>query len=496
MSRWIDNFKNHPFQSTWSQIKIQSESLVANDETIVTYVEEIARLKKVIAFLDELLEVVDAEMVPMSLWNQFYEQANACLNQINNYLSNKNIGHINTANEHLDNLLSYLKPYVVHSKGAAVAAGRAYNAYADAVNNQLGSIERRVNSLIKKIEDNKSETDNVVKEINASKANIEKLESSFLESEEGSPSLKDRMEGLFSDATAWYTKIRDFHQKLTSGNEQESAIILQIEEAKKKAFSDKKDVIEAKESIAELLADLGKFYVTIFGKEAESGEREGGLRQELDNRLSQLSDFEQQHQATYQALKKEIETLLPGAISAGLSSAYRDLKISFDDTIETYTKVFYGALAGIIFFGLILITEEIHIWPPSIKFVTIGDAFVLINNAIYKLPIFGTLIWLAYFASKRRSEDRRLQQEYAHKEALAKSYESFKKQIDALQPNDQELLKKLLDTAINAVSFNASQTLDGKHGDKMPILDISEKSINKAVGGIEKIYEIIKAIKG
>lgn len=496
MSRWTDNFKNHPFQSTWSQIKIQSEGLAASDETIVTSVEEIARLKKVIAFLDELLEVVDAEIVPMNLWNQFYEQANACLNQINNYLSNKNIGHINGANEHLDNLLSYLKPYVVSSKGAAVAAGRAYNAYAEAVNSELGRIGSKVKSLVKQIEDNKAETDNVIKDIDSSRANIKELESVFLEGKEGKPSLKEKMEELFSEVNAWHTKIRDFHQKLTSGNEQESALILQIEDAKKKAFADRNDVQEAKDSIGDLLADLGKFYVTIFGKGLESGEREGGLKQELDNRLIQLSNFEQQHQTTYQALKTEIETLLPGAISAGLSSAYRELKISFDETIKTYTNVFYGALAGIILFGLILITEEIHIWPPSIKFVTIGDAFVLINNAIYKLPIFGTLIWLAFFASKRRSEDRRLQQEYAHKEALAKSYESFKKQIDALQPKDQELLKKLLDAAINAVSFNASQTLDGKHGDKMPILDMSEKSISKAVGGIEKIYEIIKAIKG
>ena len=36
-------------------------------------------------------------------------------------------------------------------------------------------------------------------------------------------------------------------------------------------------------------------------------------------------------------------------------------------------------------------------------------------------------------------------------------------------------MSKLLDTAILAVSYNASETLDKKHGDKMPIHEIIEK---------------------
>jgi len=112
----------------------------------------------------------------------------------------------------------------------------------------------------------------------------------------------------------------------------------------------------------------------------------------------------------------------------------------------------------------------------------------LFNNMLYKLPILGSLLWLAFFASKRRSEDRRLQQEYAHKEALAKSYQGFKQQIDALQAKDEELTKRLLETAIGAIALNASSTLDGKHGDKMPILDLTEK-------GLDKVAEIVKLIK-
>ena len=113
-----------------------------------------------------------------------------------------------------------------------------------------------------------------------------------------------------------------------------------------------------------------------------------------------------------------------------------------------------------------------------IKFADINDPITIFNNILYKIPIFGSLICLAMFASKRRSEDRRLQQEYAHKEALTKSYQSFKKQIKDLKDEDKELMKKLLDTTIEAIAFNASTTLDGKHGDKIPMQELGEKIVD------------------
>ena len=329
MSRWIENFKNHAFQREWKKLKEQSENLTANDETVATAVEEIARLKKVIAFLDELLEAVDAELVPLNIWKQFNDQIIACLNQINTYIQNKDIGHINNANGNLDNLLSYLKPYVVNSKGSAVAAGRAYNEYSKAINDHLRIVEDKVKSILTQTVQNKAKTDGVLLEIEESKNNIKKLETDFLTGEEGNPSLKQKMEGLFSEASTWYSKIKDFHQKLTSGSEQESAIILQVEEAKKKAAADSKEAHEAKESLANLLADLGKFYITVFGAEKENGEREGGLKQELKHREDELEAFKLKHEETYGVLHKEIETLLPGATSAGLATAYRELKESF-----------------------------------------------------------------------------------------------------------------------------------------------------------------------
>jgi hypothetical protein len=483
MSRWIDNFKNHAFQNEWRRIKAQTENLTANDETVVTAVEEIARLKKVIAFLDVLLEAVDAEIVPQNVWNQFYEQINPCLNQVNIYIENKNIEHINNANIHLDNLLSYLKPYVVNSKSSAVAAGRAYNTYSKTINDHLRLIEGKVQSIITQSEHNKAQADILVAEIEASKNNIKKMENSFFVGDDGSLSLQKKMENLFSESNNWHSKIKDFHQKLTSGNEQESAIILQIDEAKKRVLADKKAAEDANDSVAELLDELKEFYTTIFGKDGQDGQHEGGLKKELELRRQELSDLKETHQKTYKTLEEEIESLLPGAVSAGLATAYKDLKDSFNTPINQNSKIFYLSLFGIFIAGVIMIVKNMEFW--KLEFIDLNEPMHLFTNLIYKLPILLPLLWLAVFASKRRSEDRRLQQEYAHKEALAKSYQSFKMQIDSLNTQDDKLMKHLLEKAIIAIAFNPSTTLDGKHGDRIPIVGaveaIAEKLTEKGI---------------
>lgn len=82
-----------------------------------------------------------------------------------------------------------------------------------------------------------------------------------------------------------------------------------------------------------------------------------------------------------------------------------------------------------------------------------------------RLPLILPILWLTVFVSKRRSEYQRLRFEYSHKESLAKSYNSYKQQIEELGEDNSELLKTLLEQTIIAIAFNASTTLDKKHSD-------------------------------
>lgn len=476
MSRWIESFENHPFQNVWQEIKNIIGDVSATDETVTTDIKEIARLNKVVSYLDELISAADPELIPLDTWDQFNQQASNCLTNMMQYIQNRNISHINNANNHCDNLLTYVRPYVLSGKGSAQAAGRAFKSYSDAIDEHIAMFSKRAKEAVNQAENNKNESDRLIEEIDQSKQKISELEEQLLDGDE---SVNERINKFLEDFEEWHSKISEYHQKLTSGNEEESAIILQIEEAKKKAINNSGSTEEALEETKNLLSGLEAFYLQIFGKKNEEGKNEGGLKKELEIRRNEIEAFRDEQQKTYDALLQEIESLLPGATSAGLASAYKELKDTFNNPIEHYSKLFYGALFGLLVSAFVLIVKNVSFW--NIEFIDVKDPLSLFNNLIFKLPILLPLLWLAVFASKRRSEDRRLQQEYAHKEAIAKSYESFKQQIEALKEQDERLKKMLLEKAIAAISFNASTTLDGKHGDKMPLLETVDKLVEKGI---------------
>lgn len=106
MSRWQTEFEQHPFQEKWREILEEVPSLTVDDQTVLTAVQELARVKKVVEYLREAIASVDVELVPKSIWDNFNTQCSPCLQEVANYKSNRNISHLKTANQHLDNLLS------------------------------------------------------------------------------------------------------------------------------------------------------------------------------------------------------------------------------------------------------------------------------------------------------------------------------------------------------------------------------------------------------
>jgi hypothetical protein len=232
------------------------------------------------------------------------------------------------------------------------------------------------------------------------------------------------------------------------------------------------------------IAEFVKFHTKVFGVVDEKTEkRTGGLDAALETLKKNLVDFEIAQNLKYKALNEEIESLLPGATNAGLATAYRDMKKSFDKPIKNAGRVFYASISILIVASIVLATTKIG-WF-YIEFIEIKDWTTVMRSIAYKLPFYGPIVWLAYFATKRRSEAQRLQQEYAHKEALASSYNNYKKQIEELDQKDTEMRKDLIRIVIEAIAYNASTTLDGKHGDQMPTqdaLDFLSKNASKFKG--------------
>ncbi|MCS3460225.1 gustatory receptor family protein [Aeromonas sp. BIGb0445] len=484
MSRWIESFNHHAYRAAWINIIEISNEIAVDDDTIVTSVEEVARFIKVVVFINELLSACDPELIPTSTWDNFHSQSNACLTQIQHYQNNRNIAHVTNANASLDNLLTYIRPYQVVAGKAAQSASASFTAYTRAINKNLISFQEKASATLKEIENIKDMAINDADESDAAKTRIKELETRYFDDSEYE-SLSSKINNLEKALEESYEIIQDYKTRLVGGDTDSNSISSEIDSVFKAANHNSKVIFDLLNEVKPKLSDFKLFHTVVFGEKNEEGVLEGGLKSELSTRKEHLEQFKKQQEVKYKTLNDEIESLLPGATSAGLASAYYDLKVSFDNPIRNYSKLFYGSILFLMLIAFISITQEMG-WF-YIKFVNTTDLTKLFSNFLYKLPLIIPILWLTLFASKRRSEALRLQQEYAHKEALAKSYQSFKTQIDALGQSDPDLMNKLLRSAIDAVSKNASDTLDKKHGDNTPAHD----GIDGLVSSLEKIKKIL-----
>lgn len=489
MSRWIDQFKSHPFNAQWARVLDGLGNAKVDDETIVTDVKELARLKKVAGYLDVMIRGVDPELVPLSTWDSFNSQADACAGQIEAYNSNRNIGHIQNANNHADNLLTYLRPYMVGEFVARNAAQSSLSDYFDAFIGYVDSFKEKASRLLGEISKDKDESDALYNSINNYKADIEQLKIELFDPEKGTQA---KIRIMVAEADIQHSSISEVYDEVIVGSDEKLSTKLAVQQAREFVNSERERVEGIVGSVESEVSDIKKFYNRVFGEKNENGERIGGIVSDFGGLMQKLTSFESAQRIKYEELIKEIDGLIHGATSANLATAYKEMKESFTWPIRLSSAAFYVSI------GLILISAFYSVFKIShdpsfeISLIPVGEWDSLLKDFVHRLPLYIPIVWLALYSTRRRSEYQRLQQEYAHKEAVARSYMSYKEQIEKLDGQDKVLMAKLIDSAINAVAHNASETLDGKHGEKMPIQEVVEKALEAVIKSKDELISAAK----
>jgi len=156
MTRWTTQFNQHPFQAVWKSLIETLDLTEVDDQTIPTSVDELARLKRVVVYINTVLNSIDPDLTPSSIWDSFSPQAAACFEQIKAYSSNKNIAHIAQANAHIDNLLTYVKPYYILPKDGIKALQNSAKSYASELQEFLIAFQTKAESILKTLEANAS----------------------------------------------------------------------------------------------------------------------------------------------------------------------------------------------------------------------------------------------------------------------------------------------------------------------------------------------------
>lgn len=489
MTRWIQEFKQHPFNSVWRDLLKTVESLVVDDLTVTTTVEELARLKKALLFVDSVIHSVDLELTPKSIWANCQSQAEACLSQVQIYHSNRNAAHLVQANEHADNLLTYVRPYMVHPKDAVKAYSAAVKAYSNQVSDYIETFQTRASETQSKLDLSASKAAEQIELIEDIEQRAKSFDAYLFEGVDGNDPAEKYFARMISNIETQHQSINDLHQKLLSNPGSISEQITNFEQELSEFRNAQNELAE--DSVTKH-KELERFYERIFGRPLGDDDeiQEDGLKRELDLRFEQLATFETEQETRQQALFTRIESLLPGATSAGLASSYKTLKDHFKKPIVNYTRAFYGAMLTLLIGGLAVVIDNFTLWPFHIEFSRAADWDEMLRTLLTRTPIIIPVVWFAIFSATRRSQYERLQQEYAHKEAFASSYESYKKQLQELKVDADSLQQELIAKAIEAISFNASKTLDGKHEEKLPLMQILDK-VN--LDELKKLLELMKS---
>lgn len=105
MSKWIDRFNTHAIIGVWGNLMELITDGSLDEGVTEDAIEDIARLKKVIVYLNGIYENIDPEVTPFNHLTSLQKSTQACINEINTFKGNKNVGHLTNANTHADTLL-------------------------------------------------------------------------------------------------------------------------------------------------------------------------------------------------------------------------------------------------------------------------------------------------------------------------------------------------------------------------------------------------------
>jgi hypothetical protein len=191
-----------------------------------------------------------------------------------------------------------------------------------------------------------------------------------------------------------------------------------------------------------------------------------------EDRLTHLkNDFELLHQ--------KIESLLPGATSAGLASAFREQKARFDKSQRQWLKTFVLAIFGLLAAALVGLPtgpDAEKSWDP------------ILRHLVNRLPFVVPLVWLGIFAGRNYMLALRVQEEYAYKEALSATFEGYKREMLAItSPGGPLPILTLCENVLRTLSQRPGRIYEGKQEDITPLSPVRETVapiVSKAVDGI------------
>ena len=231
MSKWTEEFNANPLIGVWESLLevINSDELEAqaNESSI----EDVARLKKVISYLNGIFENIDPELTPKNRLANIKDTASKCQIELNNFIGNGNQGHLKNANDHADQLLILFQqlPAAIYSvspeniKSAVESYSKTIGSYISKyrieTENHVEELVNRIDDINQKLRDQENQISDLASEITTAEQTIQKQISEFNTQyqssektrtekfEQLSTKLSDKADNVFQDLSTKSAKI-------------------------------------------------------------------------------------------------------------------------------------------------------------------------------------------------------------------------------------------------------------------------------------------------
>jgi len=214
----------------------------------------------------------------------------------------------------------------------------------------------------------------------------------------------------------------------------------------------------------------------------------------IKNNQDDLDKIKSNSKSEYDKINNQIESLLPNALTAGLSSAFVTKKGEEEKLYKEYKKSFNNGILYISLSALLPIGISIFYLLSGATLTDTIERAPKIMLAF--LPLYIPLIWITISANKKVNLSKRLIEEYSHKQVLSMTIEGLSKQIENIEDADmsEELRIKLLNSFLNVTSENPGKLILNYQKSDNPILNFFDRDKKKNKTIVDTLKDSTKDI--
>jgi hypothetical protein len=290
-------------------------------------------------------------------------------------------------------------------------------------------------------------------------------------------------EGFLQESSSLKNKIQSFHKEAHGLKEKISDLYDEIY-----GYETEDEETGKTTEVEGLRHKLEKSYDGLTRALQESNEAIKIFKEEFTGQCNSFLDSQEQ---AYSTLKNKIESLLPAALTAGLSHAYQEKRVEEENSKRFWELIFSLTIVALIIFASLPLFYLWHYSKSAPAVTSVVEDFLKLLPIM--LPIYAPLTWLAISSSRKSNLSKRLIEEYTHKEVLSKTFEGLSSQIKNINEDEdsQNLKNKLLSNLISISSENPGQLIKNYNKADHPVTDFMEDRIKELNRLVSKLSDVL-----